>query len=67
MNVHQKKIMLPAAFSSIFQTYMIGLFMGFETINMYFRWKVIGGGKIIRNPGIVFPNGLPIEISEKDK
>jgi hypothetical protein len=34
---------------------------------VYFRWKVIGGGKIIRNPGLVFPNGLPIEISEKEK
>ncbi|KAE7999802.1 hypothetical protein FH972_004197 [Carpinus fangiana] len=31
------------------------------------RWKVIGGGEVIRNPGLVFPNGLQIEISEKDK
>jgi hypothetical protein len=29
------------------------------------RWKVTKGGEIIRKPGLVFPNGLHIEISEK--
>ncbi|GMY20643.1 cytochrome P450 87A3-like isoform X2 [Fagus crenata] len=28
-------------------------------------WKVTKGGEIIRKPGLVFPNGLHIEISEK--
>ncbi|KAF5451524.1 hypothetical protein F2P56_026628 [Juglans regia] len=32
-----------------------------------YRWKINGGDeKMIRRPGLVFPNGLPIEISEKD-
>ncbi|KAG6725742.1 hypothetical protein I3842_02G046200 [Carya illinoinensis] len=31
-------------------------------------WKVNGGDeKMIRRPALVFPNGLPIEMSEKDK
>ncbi|KAK2995972.1 hypothetical protein RJ640_026011 [Escallonia rubra] len=32
-----------------------------------YRWTVIRGGDIIRRPGLVFPNGLHIEISEKQK
>ncbi|GMY20609.1 cytochrome P450 87A3-like isoform X1 [Fagus crenata] len=30
-----------------------------------YRWKVTKGGDIIRKPGLVFPNGLHIKISEK--
>ncbi|KAK7855042.1 cytochrome p450 708a2 [Quercus suber] len=30
-----------------------------------YRWTVTKGGDIIRKPGLVFPNGLHIKISEK--
>lgn len=30
-----------------------------------FRWKVTKGGEIIRKPGLMFPNGLHMDISER--
>nr|XP_017218118.1 PREDICTED: cytochrome P450 87A3-like [Daucus carota subsp. sativus] len=29
-----------------------------------YRWKVTKGGDIVRKPGLMFPNGLHLEISE---
>ncbi|RZC72905.1 hypothetical protein C5167_048387 [Papaver somniferum] len=31
-----------------------------------YRWTAIRGGNIVRTPGLAFPNGLHIKISEKD-
>ncbi|KAI3925800.1 hypothetical protein MKX01_003359 [Papaver californicum] len=31
-----------------------------------YRWTAIKGGDIVRTPGLAFPNGLHIKISEKD-
>ncbi|XVF22622.1 hypothetical protein REPUB_Repub12eG0187100 [Reevesia pubescens] len=30
-----------------------------------YRWRMIKGGDIVRRPGLIFPNGLHIKISEK--
>ncbi|OMO93114.1 Cytochrome P450 [Corchorus olitorius] len=30
-----------------------------------YRWRVIKGGDIVRKPGLIFPNGLHIKISDK--
>ncbi|KAL0393490.1 UNVERIFIED_CONTAM: cytochrome [Sesamum latifolium] len=32
-----------------------------------YKWKAIKGGDILRTPGLQFPNGFHIHISEKDK
>ncbi|XWS46012.1 hypothetical protein CRYUN_Cryun14cG0028500 [Craigia yunnanensis] len=32
-----------------------------------YRWIVIKGGDIVRKPGLIFPNGLHIKISEKQE
>ncbi|XP_022769705.1 cytochrome P450 87A3-like [Durio zibethinus] len=32
-----------------------------------YRWSVTKGGNIVRKPGLMFPDGLHIEISEKQK
>ncbi|KAL5552124.1 hypothetical protein UlMin_002300 [Ulmus minor] len=32
-----------------------------------YRWNAIGGGNIVRTPGLQFPNGFHVQIMEKDK
>lgn len=32
-----------------------------------YRWKAIKGGDMVRTPGLQFPNGFHVKISEKDK
>lgn len=32
-----------------------------------YRWRLVGGGEIVRTPGLQFPNGFHVEITEKDK
>ncbi|XP_042511667.1 cytochrome P450 87A3-like [Macadamia integrifolia] len=32
-----------------------------------YRWKVIKGGDIVRTPGLAFPNGFHVQLSEKHK
>ncbi|XP_062088672.1 cytochrome P450 87A3-like [Humulus lupulus] len=36
----------------------------FQLVSRY-RWTIIKGGEIVRKPGLMFPNGLHIKISEK--
>ncbi|KAF4403914.1 hypothetical protein G4B88_014370 [Cannabis sativa] len=31
-----------------------------------YRWNTIGGGNIVRTPGLQFPNGFQVQIMEKD-
>uniref|UniRef100_A0A453CLN9 Uncharacterized protein n=1 Tax=Aegilops tauschii subsp. strangulata TaxID=200361 RepID=A0A453CLN9_AEGTS len=32
----------------------------------YFRWIQLGGGKIVRCPGLEFPDGYLIQIRQRD-
>ncbi|XP_038692030.1 cytochrome P450 87A3-like isoform X2 [Tripterygium wilfordii] len=32
-----------------------------------YRWPIIKGGDVVRKPGVVFPDGLHIQVSEKHK
>lgn len=34
---------------------------------IFVRWSVIKGGELFKQPGVKFPNGLHIEIAEKQK
>ncbi|KAM6601222.1 hypothetical protein CsatA_020831 [Cannabis sativa] len=36
----------------------------FQLVSRY-RWSVVKGGEIVRKPGLTYPNGLHIKISEK--
>jgi hypothetical protein len=35
--------------------------------SQYFRWRPVKGGNIVRTPGLQFPNGFHIQITEKDQ
>ncbi|KAL7167442.1 hypothetical protein ACSBR2_037990 [Camellia fascicularis] len=32
-----------------------------------YRWRAIKGGNIVRTPGLQFPNGFHVQISEKNE
>ncbi|WRX10891.1 Cytochrome P450 - like 10 [Theobroma cacao] len=48
-----------------FAKLQMGIFIHYMVTR--YRWTVIKGGDIVRKPGLVFPNGLHIKISERQE
>ncbi|KAL6882601.1 hypothetical protein ACP4OV_011291 [Aristida adscensionis] len=47
-----------------FSKLQMSIFLHFLAIR--YRWKTLGGGKVVRTPGLEFPDGYHIQIRERD-